>query len=213
MRDRDRLRLLEISVVPTFQDLLARTETCAAVGVDIPIGLSDDSSRKADGEAREVLRPLRASSVFPAPVRAVLAATSYEEACALSFDAYGKKISKQTYAILPKIREADQAMRPDLQKRVVEVHPEVSFCALNDMDPLAHSKRSPAGAQERELLLANVFEDDLACKAVREGVWLEDFFDACAAAWTARRFALGKAERLPGKPQVDGRGLRMEIVY
>ena len=213
MRDRDRLRLSEISVVRTFQDLLARTESCAAVGVDIPIGLSDDKSRQADVRAREVLRPLRASSVFPAPVRAVLTATSYEEACALSFGACGKKISKQTYAILPKIREADGAMTPELQKRVVEVHPEVSFCSLNKMQPLAHSKKSPAGAQKRERLLAKLFEDDLACRAVRDGVWLEDFFDACAAAWTARRLALGKAERLPAGPSVDGRGLRMEIVY
>ena len=210
---RDRLRLVDISVAPTFQHLLSRTESCAAVGVDIPIGLSDNASRQADGAAREVLRPLRASSVFPAPVRATLAAKSYEAACTLSFAACGKKLSKQTYAILPKIREADQAMRPELQQRVAEVHPEVSFCALNGMQPLAHSKKSPLGAQQREFLLANVFEDDLACKAVRGGVWLEDFFDACAAAWTARRLALGDAVRLPPGPPTDGRGLRMEIVY
>ena len=181
--------------------------------MDIPIGLSDDKSRKADIEAREVLRPLRASSVFPAPVRATLAAKSYDEACDLSFRACGKKLSKQTYAILPKIREADQAMRPEVQQRVVEVHPEVSFCALNGMQPLADSKKSPSGAQQRERLLASVFEDDLACEAVRAGVWLEDFFDACAAAWTAGRLALGEAKRLPPDPPTDRRGLRMEIAY
>ena len=212
MRDR-LLHILNISVAPTFQQLLARTESCAAVGVDIPIGLSDNESRQADGAARRALSPLRASSVFPAPVRATLAAKSYEEACALSFAACGKKLSKQTYAILPKIREADQAMTPERQERIVEVHPEVSFCALNKMQPLAHSKKSPSGAQQREQLLAKVFEVDLACKAVREGVWLEDFFDACAAAWTARRLARGEAERLPPGPPVDKRGLRMEIVY
>lgn len=50
-----------------------------AVGVDIPIGLSDASPRRCDEEARALLGERR-SSVFPAPVRAVLGARSYEAA-------------------------------------------------------------------------------------------------------------------------------------
>ena len=104
-------------------------------------------------------------------------------------------------------------MTPELQSRVREVHPEVCFWALNDGKPMAHSKKTPSGAQERERLLAEVFEGDLACVAVPGAAALDDFFDACAVAWTAARIARGRAQRLPAHPPVDERGLRMEIVY
>lgn len=209
----DKLRLLDLSIVPTFQELLRHTEACAAVGIDIPIGLHNTWPREADVLARKKLSPHRASSVFPSPVRVALQAESYDDACTLSLDACGKKPSKQTYAILPKIREVDAVMTPELQRRVREVHPEVCFWALKGGAAMAHSKKTPAGAREREQLLARVFEGDLACVAVRGAAALDDFFDACAAAWTAARIAQGRAERLPETPPIDERGLRMEIVY
>ena len=208
-----KLRLLALSIVPTFQELLGETEACAAAGIDIPIGLHNAWPREADVQARRRLRPHRASSVFPSPVRVLLQAKSYDEACRLSLEACGKKPSKQTYAILPKIREVDAAITPELQTRVREAHPEVCFWALNGGAAMAHSKKTPAGARERERLLATVFDDDLACVAVRGAAALDDFFDACAVAWTAARIAQDRAERLPAEPPVDERGLRMEIVY
>ena len=40
----------------------------------------------------------------------------------------------------------------------------------------------------------------------------DDFLDACACAWTARRVLTGEAVRFPdGDPPTDPRGLRMEI--
>ena len=40
----------------------------------------------------------------------------------------------------------------------------------------------------------------------------DDFLDACACAWTARRVLHGKAVRFPETdPPIDPRGLRMEI--
>src|SRR5258706_11590367 len=53
------------------------------ITIDIPIGLTESGPRQCDPAARALLRPLRASSVFPAPVRPTLSATSYEHACAL----------------------------------------------------------------------------------------------------------------------------------
>lgn len=208
-----KIRLVDFLIVPTFREVIAQTESCAAVGVDIPIGLHDAWPRRADVEARELLRPHRASSVFPSPVRAILKATTYEEACTLSSQACGKKPSKQTYAILQKIREVDEEMTPQLQTRVREVHPEVCFSALNGGVAMTHSKKTPAGVQEREKLLADAFDSDLACVAVRGAALLDDFLDACAAAWTAARIAQDRSERLPADPPVDERGLRMEIVY
>ena len=68
-------------VVDRFAKVAARQAKgqVGAVGVDIPIGLSDGPPRLCDVEARALLGERR-SSVFPAPVRAVLGARSYEQA-------------------------------------------------------------------------------------------------------------------------------------
>lgn len=212
----NRLALLDVAIEPTFDDLLARTRDCTAVAVDIPIGLSERQPRLADGEARHVLGQ-RASSVFPAPIRPVLGATSYREACTISTAARpnGKMVSKQTYYLTRKIAEVDRIMStdPSLQERVVEVHPEVCFWKLNSEQPVAHPKKSLDGANERLRLLSDAFEDDLASVAVPRGAGRDDLYDACAAAWTAWRVANGNAERLLADPPIDARGLRMEIVY
>ena len=209
------LRLQTILVAPTFEQVLNRTKGCEAIGVDIPIGLSERDRRRPDVEARRVLRPLRHSSVFPSPLRQVLIATSYREACEISqrFHVEKKKISKQTYALMRKIKEVDDLMTPALQNRVHEVHPEVCFWALNGHQPLSDYKRSPAGEQQRRELLARVFANDPAEFDVPISAAQDDIYDACAAAWTANRIARGTQERLPDHPDIDTRGLRMEIVY
>ena len=207
-----RLCIRDISVSATFQELLDSTSDCAAVGVDVPIGLPDSSPRPADILARQAIGPRR-SSVFPAPVRATLAANNYAEACALSEQACGRMLSKQAFAILPKIREVDALMTPALQDRVVEVHPEVSFWALNGRRTLEFWKRKPQGAQERLHILAPAFADSIPALRAPKGSGLDDLYDACAAAWTAGRIAYGTEERLPPDPDLDSTGLRMEIVY
>ena len=210
-----RLRLLDLSIAPTFEDLIASTRDCAAVAVDIPIGLSDDGRREPDIAARQVLGEPRRRSVFPAPVRPTLEAGTHDEAKKLSLLASGKSMNIQTFNILKKIRETDEVMTPQLQEWLVEVHPEVSFWALNDKQSMRHKKKSKAGKQERLQSLSRVFVDDLACVALpsRKDAGRDDFYDACAAAWTAQRLARKEAERLPPAPPPDSRGLRMEIVY
>src|SRR5262245_55258929 len=71
------------------------------VAVDIPIGLSQSGPRQADRLARKALGARR-TSVFPTPVRPVLGASSWKEACVRNELADGRRVSKQTYAILPK---------------------------------------------------------------------------------------------------------------
>ena len=53
------------------------------VAIDMPIGLSDDGARACDVAARRLLGRA-GSSVFPTPVRAVLATDDYAEARAVS---------------------------------------------------------------------------------------------------------------------------------
>src|SRR5688500_11844783 len=84
-------------IVPSFIQLLTRLPADAVVAIDIPIGLTDTGSRSCDCEARGFLRAPRASSVFPAPVRAALCGGTYAEVCDAHFLADGRRISKQAF--------------------------------------------------------------------------------------------------------------------
>lgn len=198
-----------------FAGLLAAYPEAAAIGVDIPIGLAEGVARGADLAARRVLGP-RSNSVFPAPDPRLLGASVYADALALSRDLNGKGISKQAHAIFTKIAEVNGLLTPELQARVVEVHPEVSFGALGG-HPMAHSKRTPEGFEERRALLSEAFGqpiwDRVAARSVVRPAAADDVLDAVVAAWSAHRFATGAAGRHPEAPEIDGRGLRMEIVF
>ena len=182
----------------------------AVVAVDIPIGLPEAGPRRCDQLARARLGP-RGSSVFPAPVRAALAATTYAEARALSVAAHGGSLSAQAYGLVAKIREVDQTLAPPDHRRVFEAHPELSLRTLaNSSRPgrdLA-GKKTAGGALARAQLLAAHFgplPDDIPVQAA-----LDDALDALACLWTAQRWARGDAEVLGGEP--DARGVPMRIV-
>lgn len=182
----------------------------AAAGIDIPIGLPPSGPRRCDLEARRVLGRPRASSVFPAPARAVLEAPSYPEACAASRAANGKAVPMQLFNILDKVREVDGLMTPARQDLLVEVHPEVSFALLGGR-PMRHAKRTAAGREERLGLLETCFTGIGALAAVRPpGAAADDVLDAFAAAWSARRWFAGTFHRFGG--DLDERGLRMEMI-
>src|SRR4051812_13232699 len=97
------LRTPEFGIAPSFQALRdALYGVRAVIGIDIPIGLPaggalNDGTRRADGAARAFLGGRRRSSVFSAPCRATLQATSYREACELEIRArgVGKGLSQQ----------------------------------------------------------------------------------------------------------------------
>jgi predicted RNase H-like nuclease len=185
--------------------------------IDVPIGLTDAGARACDLEARVKLRVPRSSSVFPAPVRNTLIATTYAEACFLGVKADGRRLSRQTWAILPKIKEVDSFLRTDLsrQKWVREIHPEVCFWAWNENRAMSHRKKSLAGTAEREALVVPRYGTAYtsARSALPAGQYLkDDLLDAFAALWTAERIYDRKAVILPACPPLDSRGLRMEIL-
>lgn len=212
----DGLGTLPARAHASFADLLAAHDEAAAIGIDIPIGLAEGRPRRCDVEARRVLGARR-SSVFPAPDPRLLATSTYHAATALSRELLGKGISRQAFAIYPKVAEVNAAMTPELQRRVVEVHPEVSFTALASR-PMAYPKRTPEGFAERRAYLQAAFPgvdipDRDAARQVARPASPDDVLDAIVAAWTAKRFATERACRLPEVPDTDARGLRMEIVY
>lgn len=181
------------------------------------MGLPDAGARECEREARQILGRQRMSSVFSAPLRRCLAATSYQEACGIRARIEGKKMSRQAYGILPKIREVDRLLRrdPRLQRRVVEVHPEVSFAIWNGGHAMKHSKKSLPGRAERCALIERVWPGmvDRARESLRgKGCARDDLVDAFAALWTLRRWVVGKALILGDPTCEDRHWLVMRIV-
>ena|GEM_PF-180146 len=206
---------LQWEVVPRLTDLLTcgRRPLCAAV--DVPIGLLDEGTRICDSEARKRL-PGRTSTVFTAPIRPIFEANSFEEANAIGRAVEGKGISKQAWAIVPKVCEADEALREHeaLREIVREVHPELCFASLNGGRPMAHKKKDASGREERTAVLRHRFGEvvDRALASRPRGCGADDMLDAFACACTAARVVRGEADVIPAVPCKDRFGLTMEMV-
>ncbi len=213
------LSALRFTVVEDLEPLIARAERGGALmAIDIPIGLAGGGPRACDLEARRMLGRPRGSSVFPAPCRPALGATTYARACSLSRRAQGVALSIECFNILPKIRQVDSLMTPARQAFVREVHPELVF-ALASGRPhgLVEPKRTAAGERLRRRLLRRLAPRfDPAAVRARLGPALvarDDVVDAVACLVAARRILEGQALVLPARGvERDRRGLRMEIV-
>ncbi len=179
-----------------------------AIGIDMPIHLNETSDRVCDSAARQLIRPFT-SRVFNAPVLCVLDCETYLDACDASFAALGKKISKQTWALVPKIREVE-AWRKSAGCDVFEVHPEAAFAAMAGR-VVAERKRTSEGTQVRRALL-RAQELTAPERPSGVGVGVDDLLDACAAAWSTRRVARGDGRSLPDPPEVV-RGQPQAIWY
>jgi predicted RNase H-like nuclease len=203
------------AIVPLFADALTKYKCAKVVTVDIPIGLPESGARACDIQARRLLGKPRASSIFPAPIRSILGATTYKEACQKSLMAGGKRISRQTFNILHKVQEVDEVLSPGLQSWVYEIHPEICFWRLNGGQALKFQKRSEGGRRERLRLLSRPFPEIRAHlgQLDKKQAGPDDLVDAAAAAWTAVRIGRNEATRIPDEPEFDSTGLRMEILY
>ena len=208
-------------IVGTIEELLSNVDYSDRIFVDIPIGLPDGHEvRLCDREARKRLGRPRASSVFPAPVRAVLAAATYEDANQISRQTSGKGLTQQTFAILPKIREVDSLLRKSEKARHIlrEVHPEICFWALAGRRPMSDKKKTGAGIDERLAVIERVCPSfaeafrQIRAKFRSRDLGDDDILDAMAAAITA---AAGPEAlmTLPKDPARDRYGLPMEMVY
>jgi predicted RNase H-like nuclease len=199
-------RTVTLSMLPDVAAVLSEPDV-EVIGIDMPIGLSDDGARTCDVEARRRL-PGAASSVFPAPVRPVLRTTTYDEARTASLAASGRSLSVQTFALVPAIRSLDDALGDPPDPRVHEVHPELSFRALDGR--VTDRKASGSGLAQRIRALESVMDVLDALAQDRAGLPVADALDACAAAWSAQRIANGRA-RFVGDHRPDARGRPMRI--
>jgi predicted RNase H-like nuclease len=193
------------TVHPDFASVLGAVPDDTVVAVDMPIGLADrhePGGREVDRAARIELGPKR-SSVFSAPPRSVLGARTLPDA-----RRRGGRLTLQALNLLPRIEDVDRVMTPELQSRVFEVHPELSFAAMDGGRPVLAPKRSTEGSGRRLALLRRA-EIDVPQRPV--GAALDDLLDACALSWSARRIARDESRRIPRHVAVDARGLRMEL--
>jgi predicted RNase H-like nuclease len=184
-----------VIVTQTFAEVVALGVD--AIAVDMPIGLLDAGPRSCDVEVRRRLGPRR-SSVFPAPLRPMLAARTYADALAIA------GLSKQAYHLIPKVREVDDVMTPARQRWIGEAHPELGFARLLG-SPCVAPKRTPLGRAERRAVVEVPLD-----RPPRGAAW-DDVLDACVLVHTARRIRSGAVERIGGG-EIDARGLRCEIV-
>ena len=171
--------------------------------IDIPIGLPKDSTRKCDKETREFLAPVRHYSIFNCPVREAVYANSYEEACDINEEKTGKRISKQAWNIVPKIREADKGAQ---RRNLKEAHPEVFFKSL-DENSVIESKSSERGLKDRKEVLKRFGNISIIEEFERKDVTEDDIIDAMV-------LSLGSEFELldiPDDPDKDSEGLEMSI--
>lgn len=206
--------------VPTLAEILTGITADASVLIDMPIGLleSGRKERECDLAARAMLRPGRTSSVFPAPCRQALAATSYAAASKINLRVLGRKLSKQSWALVPKLRELDDLLESSATARATlrETHPEVCFRGLTG-GPMAYAKHTRDGFLDRMSVLRIVeplAEEMIAAAFLIHGGFdaaRDDVVDAFVCAVCARSAV--NLRTLPAEPRKDTRGLPMQICY
>lgn len=193
-------RLVSLDYRAPLAPLLA--EGLSVIAIDMPIGLSDGSSRECDVAARRLLRP-HGSRVFPAPPRAALPhVADYDTACSASRAVSGKALSRQTWNLLRSIAEVDELADDE---RLVECHPEIAFALMNG-HPVDASKKTAEGRTERLDLLRRWLPE------LTDPAYGDDGLDALACAWSAARIAHGVSITLPaGEVPRDSRDRPMRI--
>jgi predicted RNase H-like nuclease len=88
---------------------------------------------------------------------------------------------------------------------------------MNNDESLPERKKvkgriNPQGMQLRKELLAKEgFPLSFLDQIPPQGAGRDDFYDACACAWSAKRIFYGKARVFPSHPPLDGEGLGQAI--
>ena len=184
--------------------------------IDIPIGLPERGrgrliSWRGDSWAHAE------AAYFPAPFGRPWGLLRGAQASEITYAQDGRRISQQTFGILPKIRAVDECIRSEgLRERLFEVHPEVCFAAWQGR-PMMYAKRDLRGHEERRALIAAFFGgaafESVEAQLRGQKVALDDIADAFAALWSANRIHQGAARRFPAEATFDAFDLPMHIWY
>ncbi len=178
--------------------------------IDMPIGLPNEhrpGGRECDRLARKLLGP-RQASIFTPPPRKAFSFERYK-------DLYqsGLKLSRQSFHILPKIKELDYYLRKCRPKNIYETHPELVFFRLYGKS--LPSKHTPLGVKLRFKLLlrTSLFSCLEENWNSSRKVFRLDVLDAYACLLAAKLIYENKAQKIPEKTTKDAFGLEMAIWF
>jgi len=208
-----------LAVCPDFRAVLALTADCQRVAVDIPIGIpSGEQIRRCDVEAKDFLRENdhNPAAVFFTPPRESLPAESPREFQQLHKRARKTGAGYPVWGILKKLKQANEAMTPELQEKIIEFHPELAWLHLAGRN--LGSKHENEGITERKKVLLPMvpeLEQLLSWKDfLGRAAALDDLLDSLIGLAVAKASLRNSPYRLPaGEPEIDKTGLRMEIWY
>ena len=184
--------------------------------IDMAIGLRNRADQlRPDDMARKELKS-HSSTIFPIPCRQAVYAESEEKQKQENIRVLGKSLSKQSVAIIPKIREIDEFMddHPEYRNRILESHPELDFARLKGR-ALTSRKKGYEGFSERADILERYLPGQplhsLFEKAKEYKCNPDDLLDAICLAVTAALSAEGMCDTIPEDPELDDNGLYMKL--
>lgn len=209
----------EVGVFEDFSKVVAKYSSFDNLLIDIPIGIPTRGNRACDVETRKKLGR-RGTSVFTVPCRKAVYSPSYGEACRINLETNGKKLSKQTWNIVPKIKQLEKFLVSNTYylNKIRESHPEICFWALAGKRPMENSKKTDYGIIERLELMKKIFPKAEILfkhskqKFKRSEVSKDDIVDAMILCLSASNLT-GHLLSFPEMPPQDEFGIEMEIVY
>ena len=195
---------ISFQIIKNLNDL--KRINVSHIGIDIPLQLSHTGKRFAEIEARSLLKN-RACTIFTPPTLNALRAKNYMDACEVNFNECGKRISKQSWNLFPKIKEAQEFLdNKSINKlRVFEVHPELSFMAMNDMILVQASKKTDIGREIRIKLIQKFFPkfsfESVRNEYKKNQTLDDDILDSVSVLWSTQRIVDNIANFVPKDPK------------
>lgn len=210
----------EVNLFDNIREVCEHYERAESILIDMPIGLPECANHmRPDAELRKALKG-KASSVFNVPCRQAVYQTEYEKASATNHEIMGKKLSKQSFAILPKIKEVDLFLQtnPAWKNRLLESHPEYCFALLNAGVPVIENKQTDEGMIKRISLLEQYYPNSrelLNCFKVRYPALAsknDDLLDALVLAVIGTIGLKKGFHTIPDLPSEDAKTIKMQII-
>lgn len=211
---------LDVHLYDQIEEICEHYAAADAMLIDMPVGLPESPLEiRPESALRKKLKG-RASTVFNVPCRQAVQETEYAAASSVNYEVLGKRLSRQSFGILPQIREIDNflQMEPSWKNRLMESHPEYCFALLNNGRPIVSNKRTPEGEAARIKLLMRYFPTTQALiirfhdKYPGSRSKTDDLLDALVLAVIGAAGLRNGFHTLPDTVNEDSRGIRMQIV-
>ncbi|MDC0183167.1 DUF429 domain-containing protein [Nitrosomonadales bacterium] len=195
---------LSFHIIENLDDNYLKKGNISHIGIDIPLILSETGKRFAETEARTILKK-RSCTIFSPPTFSALKANNYIEASEINFRQSGKRLSKQSWNLFPKIKQAQKFLKYNNKINLFEIHPELSFMAMNDMNLVLESKKTIIGKKIRIKLIKRFFPSfsfELVRKKYNKNEVLDDdILDSISVVWSTQRIVDNIAQFVPKKPE------------